>query len=140
MPLVARKITIENENTSYMKDIVDHVHYVPPHKMKPDDVEVEPCSDAQLAELAALYPKEYAAKAKAAGVEPASEGQLAQLLEMSTNALVKKIGTMALETDEEILWALYEAEVADDNEEEDGTGRKRQAVLAALAQKGVEAK
>lgn len=140
MPLVARKITIENENTSYMKDIVDHVLYVRPAKMLPGDVEVEPCSDAQLAELAAQYPEEYGDKAKAAGVKPASAGQLAQLLELSSKELVKAIGNMALETDEEILWAIYEAEISEDGEDGDGTGRNRSAVLAALAQKGVEEK
>lgn len=140
MPLVARKITIENENTSYMKDIVDHILYVPPAKVLATDVEVEPVSDAQLAELAAQYPAEYAQKAKDLGIAPASEGRLAQLLDLSSKELVKAIGGMALETDEEILWSLYEAEVSEDGEEGDGTGRKRSAVLAALAQKGVEEK
>lgn len=140
MPLVERDIIIENENTSFMKDTVKHTLYVPPNKMKDGDVEVQPVSNAQLAELAAHYPDEYGAKAKAAGVEPASEGQLGLLLELSSKELVKKIGTMALETDEEILWALYEAEVSEDGEQGDGTGRKRTAILAALAQKGIEEK
>jgi hypothetical protein len=137
MPLVERKIVIENENTTHSKDTVGHVLYVPRAKMKPGDVEVEPVSDAQLAELAAQHPDEYAEKAKAAGVEPASEGQLAQLLDLPAKELVKKIADMTVEHDEEILWALYEAEVSDDAEEGDGTGKNRTTVLQALAEKGI---
>lgn len=139
-PLVERDIVIENENTSYMKDTVKHTLYVPPAKMLPTDVEVEPVSDAQLAELAAQYPAEYGQKAKDLGIAPASEGRLAQLLDLSNKELGKAIAGMALETDEEILWSLYEAEISEDGEDGDGTGRKRPAILAALAQKGVEEK
>jgi hypothetical protein len=139
MPLIARKITVENENTTFSKDTVEHVHYVPKSKMKPGDRIVDPVSHAQLAELAALYPDEYADKAKAAGVEPAlGDGRLAQLLLLPAKELVKKISEMTPDVDLEILWALYEAEVADDGEEGDGTGKNRTTVLEALAEKGIE--
>jgi hypothetical protein len=138
MPLIARKITVENESTTFTKDVVEHIHYVPKSKMKPGDRVVEPVSDAQLAELAAQYPDEYAEIAKKRGVEPAlGEGRLAQLLQLPAKELVKKIADMTPDTDQEILWALYEAELADDGEEGDGTGKNRTTVLEALAEKGI---
>lgn len=130
-PLASTKIVVENDSTTFSKDLIDHVRYVAPKDMKPTDVEVEPVSNDQLAELAAAYPKEYGEKAKAAGVDVnQGTGRLARLLEMNAKELSRQISEMAQETDEEVLWALHEAEL--EREE------PRKTVLEALAVKGIK--
>jgi hypothetical protein len=69
----------------------------------------------------------------------ATGGRLARLLELPAKKLVETIAEMTPDNDEEILWAIYEAEVADDGED----GRRhgpvnRASVIAALAAKGIK--
>lgn len=138
MPLVSRKIVVENENTTFSKDVIDHITYVKPKDVKPTDVEVEPSSPEQLAELAQMYPKEYGDKAKAAGISPnQGTGRLARLLEMNAKELVRQINDMSVDVDEDVLWALYEAEI-NGVEGSDEEPKNRQTVLQALEAKGVK--
>jgi hypothetical protein len=105
--------------------------------MLPGDVEVEPVSMDQLAELAQQYPDEYAAKAKAAGIDPSKgSGRLGKLLNSGAKEIVRQIGEMSADNDKDFLWEIFEAENAD--EEENGSGKQRKTVLEALAAKGIK--
>lgn len=130
-PLVNRKIVVENDSTTYSKDLVDHTLYVAPKDMKPGDVEVEPVSNDQLAELAQKYPKEYGERAKAAGVDPEQgTGRVARLLTMNSKELIRQISEMSQDTDEEVMYAVLEAEKERDE--------PRVTVLQALEAKGIK--
>lgn len=135
MPLVKRTIQVENNSTTYTKSTVEHVHYVPPKAVRPDDIVVEPSSDRQLAELAEQYPEEFGALAESRNVKPGHESQIpnrvAELRALPAKDLVKEIDATDAESNEELLYALLEAELGDD-------GANRSSVVAALARKGIE--
>lgn len=68
MPLVKRYLR-QSTGPSFATRIVEHVVYVTPGALRAADKVVEP-SHAQLADLAARYPEEFGARAKALGVKP----------------------------------------------------------------------
>ena len=73
MPLVERRVNQKTSNHGEVR--TTYTKYVQPGAVKPGDVIVEP-TRKQLAELAVLYPEEYAERAKAAGIAaPAAKVQ-----------------------------------------------------------------
>lgn len=139
MPLVKRRIKIVNDTTAMTEQYVDHTTYVLPGRVEKGDVIVKPMSDRQLAELAMLYPAEYGKEAEQRGVTPgAGVGRLAQLIALPAKDLIAQIAAMSTDTDSAILWALYEAELSEgDDETSTPAGKQRTTVLAALAEKGI---
>ena len=68
MPLVRRKV-VHEVGTTFSKIRTTITKYVSPTRVRHGDEVVAP-TDRQLAELAALYPKEYGALAEKRGIEP----------------------------------------------------------------------
>lgn len=136
MPLVRRKITIENDQTTMQKSTVDHELYVRPRDRKPGDVVIPP-TDRQLAELVLQYPEEFGEEAKKRGVLPgvttSTDGKAEELHKLDEKDLIKAIGDMDAEADGVTLWAVFELEV-----DEERGGRNRVKVLAALAKQGIK--
>lgn len=144
MPLVKRILDVENDTTTFSKEKVPHVTYVPPEQVRPTDVIVEPSSPRQLAELAELYPDEYGEKAEAAGVTPGGDavtdgatGIVAKIAKMNAKDAIAAINELDEVEDAEVLGAVFEFELArGDNEEDPPEVQPRATVLAALERKG----
>ncbi len=137
MPLVRRKIEIENDTTTMQKSKVDHELYVKPRDVKPGDQVIEPTSDRMLAELALEHPEEFEELAKKRGVTPGitqdSDTRAAELQQLNEKDLVKAIADMNPESDAVTLWSVFEIEV-----DPDKGGTSRPKVLTALSKQGVK--
>lgn len=134
MPMVKRKVVHENTATSMSK--ITHIHelYVPRKQMRKTDVEIplDEISDRMLAELAGEYPDEFGAEAELRGVGGGAgySGRLSQLLSLSTaKELVAEVEKLDTTADSEILWQIFEVEIARET--------PRSTVLAALRAHGV---
>jgi hypothetical protein len=147
MPLVKRKINANNTTTTMSKHVVDHIFYVPPGKVRPDDEIVAPSSPRQLAELAELYPDEYGEQAAAAEKEgdvgtaqPTATGRARKIAKMNAKDAIAAIGELDEQNDDDVavLWAVYETETLRGAGENDPPEvQPRATVLAALERKGV---
>jgi hypothetical protein len=141
MPLVERKT--ESKTSNYGTVRATRTLYVPPGSLKPGDKVVEP-TKRQLAELAAMYPAEFGAAAKAAGVavptapdadeshdvdETAFSEAQEQFLALSQK---KALAFIKATTDVDDLGELLDAE----NRREGGA---RKAIVNAFHAKGVGA-
>jgi hypothetical protein len=139
MPLIRRKVKIENDTTTMQKSTQDAEFYVPPGRMQPGDIVIQPSSDRMLADLAQRYPKEYGALAKERGVVAGDVGgqdgdaRALELQKLPAKDLVKQIGELDAEADALTLWAVFELEV-----DEERGGKNRSTVLEALAEKGIK--
>lgn len=132
-PLVKRTMIVENDTTTFSKEKVEHVSYVPPDKVRPDDVVVEPVSERQLAELAELYPDEYGAKAEAGGVTPGA------IVAMNAKEAIAAIRELDDDKDSDVLWMVFELEKARGQDEDDPAElQPRATVLEALEKKGIK--
>jgi hypothetical protein len=138
-PLVTRRLEIENDQTTFSKDTVEHTTYIPREEVRPGDKIVDPrtVSPRQLAELALMYPEEFAAAAEERGIKPGAEGsdaRLSEFLRLNAKELVKRVtDELDGERDEKLLYALLEAEFA----REDQGDEPRVGVLKAIAAKGI---
>ena len=136
MPMVRRKIQIENDQTTMQKSNNEHELYVRPRDKKPGDVVIPP-TDRQLAELVLQYPEEFGEEAKKRGITPgittSTDGKAAELHQLDEKDLIKAIGDLDAEADGVTLWAVFELEV-----DEERGGKNRTKVLAALAKQGIK--
>jgi len=135
MPLV--KSTIEvTVPVTMSKTTTEHTTYVPPGKVKPDDIIVEP-TDRQLAELALEHPDEYATQAKDRKITPGAtvglDTRLRDYMAKSAKDLTKAIHDLNPDdgADLQLLVEILEAETGDE-------GGKRATVISALKNQGIE--
>lgn len=146
MPLVKRKLIVENDTTTFAKHDVEHVAYVAPKDVKPGDEIVQP-TDRQLAELAEQYPDEYGDEAESRGVTPGGDvdtdgptGFGAKIASMNSKDAVAAIKALDPDNDADsvTLWAAFEAEKARGEDEDDPHAlQPRATVLGAFEAKGI---
>jgi len=138
MPLVERRVNQKTSNHGEVR--TTYTKYVQPGAVKPGDVIVEP-TRKQLAELAVLYPEEYAERAKAAGiaapaakVQPTHEVDAEAFSEAQEQYLQlnqkQAVAFVKAEEDRELLGQLFDAERRRE-------GGPRKAVLNAFHAQGV---
>lgn len=118
MPLVERMVEQEME-TTFGKAKVPHVLYVAPKDVRPGDKVVEPASDEQRADLAKLYPDEFAAPDAPVGKSIAGLGakEAVALIEAADEGDTKLVDFLG--------------------EELERDGGPRKTVIEALAARGV---